>query len=464
MFFSSLTAISPIDGRYNKQVTSIKKVFSEYALIKFRLEIEIKWLKKLSSIKTIKEVHTFSKEEILFLDKIITNFNIKDALYIKNIEKKINHDVKAIEYFLKEKLLTHNKLNLVTEFVHFACTSEDINNLSYATMLKIAKYNLIIPIWNKIILYIKTLSIKYKKISLLSRTHGQPATPSTMGKELAIFAFRMQRQLIQLKKTVILGKINGTVGNYNAHYAAYPKINWHKISKSFVCSLGIQWNPFTTQIESHDYIAELLNCITRFNDILIDFTRDIWGYISLNYFKQKINSDDEVGSSIMPHKINPINFENAEGNLGLSNAIFTYISSKLLTSRWQRDLTDSTILRNIGLGISYSFIAYDSSIIGISKLKLNLLVLKTDLEKNWSVIAEPIQTLMRRYGIKNSYEKLKKITRGKKINEKIIKNFIKKLNIPYKIKKRLIKISPINYIGYADRLVEEINNFISKKN
>lgn len=464
MSLFSLTAISPIDGRYNKQVNSIKKIFSEYALIKFRLEIEIKWLKKLSSINKIKEIHSFNKEEINFIDKILITFNKKDAIYIKNIEKKINHDVKAVEYFLKEKLLTHPKLKLIAEFIHFACTSEDINNLSYAMILKMTKYSLIIPYWNKIIFFINKLSLKYKNIPLLSRTHGQPATPSTMGKELAIFVFRMQRQLIQLEKIKILGKINGTVGNYNAHYAAYPKINWHKISNEFVNSLGITWNPYTTQIESHDYIAELLNCVTRFNDILIDFTRDIWGYISLNYFKQKIQSDNEVGSSIMPHKINPINFENAEGNLGLSNAIFHYISSKLLVSRWQRDLTDSTILRNIGVSFSYSLIAYKSSITGISKLELNISNLKKDLAKNWAVIAEPIQTLMRRYGIKNSYEKLKKITRGKKINEKKIKSFIKNLNIPFKEKERLISISPFNYIGYAKKLVEEINNFISKKN
>lgn len=453
MILSSINAISPIDGRYSKQLISFRKVFSEYALIKFRIKIEINWLITLSKIKEIKELPTLNNQDKLFLKKIITSFDQKDALYIKNIEKKTNHDVKAVEYFLKKKLFFNTKLKKYTEFIHFACTSDDINNLAYAIILKIAKKDIIIPYWNKIICNIQNLSIKYKNVSLLSKTHGQPATPSTMGKEFANTIYRMQRQLKNFKRIKILGKFNGAVGNYNAHIVAYSKIDWHKTSKKFVNSLGIDWNPYTTQIEPHDYIAEFFNCLILFNTILIDFNRNIWGYISLNYFNQKICSNKEIGSSTMPHKINPIDFENSEGNLGISNALLTHMSNKLPISRWQRDLTDSTVLRNIGSSLCYSFIAYKSTMKGLSKLEINKNNLIYELEKNWSILSEPIQILMRRYGIKNSYEKLKFLTRGKKIDKKIIRNFIKELKIPTEEKEKLMMLTPINYTGLAEHLV-----------
>lgn len=458
MNLSYLTAISPIDGRYSSQVIFLRNIFSEYALIKLRIEIEIKWLKKLSEIQNIIEVPTFSLKENIFLENIIKNFNENDALIIKKIESKTKHDVKAVEYFLKQKISSHKTLKNITEFIHFACTSEDINNLSYAMILKKSRDEVIIPYWKKLISTIKNLSIKYKNISFISKTHGQPATPSTIGKEFANIVYRLQRQLSQLKKIEILGKFNGAVGNYNAHTVSYPNINWPKISESFVCSLDICWNPYTTQIEPHDYIAELFNCISRFNTILIDFNRDIWGYISLNYFKQKKNSTKEIGSSTMPHKINPIDFENSEGNLGLSNALLQHMSNKLPISRWQRDLTDSTVLRNIGVCISYSIIAYQSIIKGFSKLEINFYNIINDLNNNWQVLAEPIQTVMRRYGIKNSYEKLKKLTRGNVFNKKIMISFINSLEISELDKKKLKSITPKTYIGLSIKLVDEFFN------
>ncbi|BGI50972.1 MAG: adenylosuccinate lyase [Arsenophonus endosymbiont of Ceratovacuna japonica] len=453
MELSSLTAISPIDGRYSDKISLLRPIFSEFGLMKYRIQVEICWLQKLSDFNDIKEIPTFSIIAKNYLNKIIDNFNEKDAIHIKKIEQIINHDVKAIEYFLKEKMSTMFELEKISEFIHFACTSEDINNLSHALMLKTARDQIILPQWKKIINKLKAMARLYRALPLLSRTHGQPATPTTFGKEFANVAYRMTRQYYQLKKIEILGKINGAVGNYNAHLSAYPDINWHKFSEEFVISLGISWNPFTTQIESHDYIAELFHCIVRFNTILIDFNRDIWGYISLNYFNQKI-VDNEIGSSTMPHKVNPINFENSEGNLGLSNTLLNYMANKLPISRWQRDLTDSTVLRNLGVSIGHSLIAYKSTLIGLSKIEINKQNLQTELNAHWIVLAEAIQTVMRRYGIKESYEKLKILTRGKHTTSNDIKIFINNLDLPLSEKKRLNSMTPSNYIGYSINLVD----------
>ncbi|CAL4321563.1 Adenylosuccinate lyase [Buchnera aphidicola (Eriosoma grossulariae)] len=451
----SITAISPIDGRYFEMTSILKKLFSEYGLLKFRIKIEILWLKQLSMHAELKELPSFNQSIIKILTEIEENFNEEDALYIKILEKKNQHDVKSIEYFLKNKIQMQLNCSINLEFIHFSCTSDDINNLAYALILKDTRKNILIPLWDNIIQEIKKMVFKYKNIAILSRTHGQAATPSTMGKEIANFLYRMMRQLKIFKKIDILGKINGTVGNYNAHHVAYPNINWHKFSQEFVTGLGIKWNPFTTQIEPHDYISELLDCIIRFNNILLDFNRDIWSYISINYFNQNVN-ENEVGSSIMPHKINPIDFENSEGNLGLSNSIMQHMSNKLLISRWQRDLSDSTVLRNLGVAVSYSVIAYKSVLSGISKLQINKKVLFTDLEMHWEILAEPIQTMMRKNNIKNSYEILKKMTRGKKINQKLIRDFINTLNIPDQEKRQLQLLTPHNYLGYASRIVDEI--------
>ncbi|MXP56324.1 adenylosuccinate lyase [Pantoea sp. Mhis] len=453
---SYLTAISPIDGRYAHKVNMLREIFSEYSLLKLRVKVEICWLQKLAATEEIKEISAFDNNTNLLLNSIIDNFSEEDAKYIKKIELNINHDVKAIEYFLKEKIANDPILGKNSEFIHFACTSEDINNLSYALMLKTTRHKVIIPTWSRIINSIKNLAKEYKNIPLLSRTHGQPATPSTVGKEMANVVYRMKRQLYQLNNIEILGKINGAVGNYNAHIAAYPEVNWHQVSEQFVTSLGIKWNPYTTQIEPHDYIAELFHCIIRFNTILIDFNRDIWGYISLKYFKQKVISE-EVGSSTMPYKVNPIDFENSEGNLGLANAMMQHLSNKLPISRWQRDLTDSTVLRNLGVGISYAFIAYQATLKGISKIEVNTEFLLSELNQNWEILAEPIQIIMRRYGIKNPYEKLKFLTRGKKdINSIDIHNFIDNLELPEKEKYRLKQMTPVNYLGRSIQMVDDL--------
>ncbi|KEY90153.1 adenylosuccinate lyase [Candidatus Photodesmus katoptron] len=457
MELSSLTAISPLDGRYEKKTVDLRKIFSELAFLKYRVIVEILWFKKLSSTVHIKEVPQFSNKANKYLDDIKDNFSEQDAMRIKEIEDQINHDVKAIEYFLKEKAAKFHEIHSVSEFFHFACTSEDINNVAHALMLKEARDNIILPKIKKIINTITALVIEYRDIPLLSRTHGQPASPSTMGKEMANILYRMKRQYKQIQKIEILAKFNGAVGNYNAHYAAYPKVDWHLLSKEFVTkSLGITWNPYTTQIEPHDYIAELFHAISRFNTILIDFNRDIWGYIALNYFIQK-TSTNEIGSSTMPHKINPIDFENSEGNLGLANAVFDHLAKKLPISRWQRDLTDSTVLRNLGVGIGYTIIAYTSTLKGISKLKINREALLTELNKNWGILAEPIQTIMRRYGVPKPYEKLKDLTRNKIIDKKIIHDFIQKSDLPKKLKERLRKITPEQYIGQAIRLADNIS-------
>ncbi|PHM67169.1 adenylosuccinate lyase [Xenorhabdus stockiae] len=455
MELSSLTAVSPIDGRYGDKVSALRAIFSEFGLLKFRVQVEVRWLQKLAATAEITEVPAFDEKANAYLDEIITNFNEQDALRIKEIERTTNHDVKAVEYFLKEKVAHIPALHQVAEFIHFACTSEDINNLSHALMLKTAREEVLQPQWRQLIDTIKRMAHEYRDLPLLSRTHGQPATPSTVGKEFANVAYRMERQFRQLGQIEILGKINGAVGNYNAHLSAYPHINWHQFSESFVTSLGVQWNPYTTQIEPHDYIAELFDCIARFNTILIDFDRDIWGYIALNHFKQKTVAG-EIGSSTMPHKVNPIDFENSEGNLGLANAVFGHLASKLPVSRWQRDLTDSTVLRNLGVGLGYALIAYQSTMKGLNKLEVNEKHLLGELDQNWEVLAEPIQTVMRRYGIEKPYEKLKELTRGKRVDAEGMKNFIDGLELPEEEKTRLKSMTPANYIGYAELLVDEL--------
>ncbi|WP_323835726.1 adenylosuccinate lyase [Photorhabdus africana] len=455
MELSSLTAVSPIDGRYGDKVSALRTIFSEFGLLKFRVQVEVHWLQKLAECAEIKEVPAFDTDANAYLNEIIANFDEQDAMRIKIIERTTNHDVKAVEYFLKEKVAHIPALHQVSEFIHFACTSEDINNLAYALMLQTAREEVLLPQWRQIIDTIKKMASEYRDLPLLSRTHGQPATPSTVGKEFANVAHRMERQYRQLEQVEILGKINGAVGNYNAHIAAYPQVDWHQFSETFVTSLGIKWNPYTTQIEPHDYIAELFDTIARFNTILIDFDRDIWGYIALNHFKQKTVAG-EIGSSTMPHKVNPIDFENSEGNLGLANAVFGHLASKLPISRWQRDLTDSTVLRNLGVGLGYALIAYQSTMKGINKLEVNEQHLLDELDQNWEVLAEPIQTVMRRYGIEKPYEKLKELTRGKRVNGEGMKTFIDGLDLPEEEKTRLKAMTPANYIGRAITLVDEL--------
>ncbi len=455
MELSALTALSPIDGRYGNKTTELRTIFSEYGLLKYRVQVEVRWLQKLASEADIVEVPALSELAINHLNQIVESFSEQDALRIKTIEKTTNHDVKAVEYFLKEKVTSNEELQTINEFIHFACTSEDINNLSYALMLKTARDAVIVPYWNKLIDTITTQAKIYRELPLLSRTHGQPATPSTIGKEFANVTYRLKRQLKQLQSIEILGKINGATGNYNAHMVAYPQINWHKFSEEFVTSLGLQWNPYTTQIEPHDYIAEYFDCIARFNTIMLDFNRDVWGYIALNHFKQKTIAG-EIGSSTMPHKVNPIDFENSEGNLGLANAIMSHLGSKLPISRWQRDLTDSTVLRNLGVGIGYAIIAYQSTLKGLNKLEVNKDHLLEELNLNWEVLAEPIQTVMRRYGIEKPYEKLKELTRGKRVDAKGMQQFIDSLALPEQEKVRLKQLTPANYIGYAINFVDEL--------
>lgn len=448
MELSSLTAISPVDGRYNKAVASLRPIFSEYGLIYHRVIVEVRWLQLLAQQEKITEVPALSAEANDTLELIISNFSEKDALRVKTIESTTNHDVKAVEYFLKEKIEGNGELEAISEFIHFACTSEDINNLAYALMLQTARKQVILPILNECISAMKALAHSHAEEPMLSRTHGQTASPTTLGKEFANVAYRLQRQHDQLKNVPIMGKINGAVGNYNAHLSAYPEIDWQALAQKFVTDLGLTWNPYTTQIEPHDYIAELFDAQARFNTVLIDFSRDIWGYISLGYFKQKVIAG-EIGSSTMPHKVNPIDFENAEGNLGIANALFNHLATKLPISRWQRDLTDSTVLRNLGVGIAHSVIAYRSCLKGIGKLQHNPERTETDLDQSWEVLAEPIQTVMRRYGIEKPYEKLKELTRGQRITQETLSTFIQTLDIPEGEKERLLKLCPANYIGNA---------------
>ena len=449
MELSALTAISPVDGRYQNKTDVLRPIFSEYGLFRFRVLVEIEWLKKLSKNPNIKEIESFSASSISLLDNIKNNFSIDDAKQIKKIEKITNHDMKAVEYFIREKIQSDPKLKNVSQFIHFACTSEDINNLSYALMLKDARENILLPKLQKLIIILQEMSDSYASIPMLSRTHGQTASPTTLGKEMAIYVYRALRQMKQFENIELLGKLNGAVGNFNAHFAAYPDINWMSLSKEFIEELGLTWNPYTTQIEPHDYMAEYFHTLARTNTILIDLCRDLWGYISLGYFNLK-PIKGEVGSSTMPHKVNPIDFENAEGNFGIADSIFEHLAMKLPTSRWQRDLSDSTVLRNAGVGIAHTIIAFDSTVAGLSKIDINKDVIHEDLKDSWEVLTEPIQTVMRRYNIDNAYEKLKELSRGQKINKEILHNFIEQLDIPDDAKSKLKELNPSNYLGNAE--------------
>jgi adenylosuccinate lyase len=444
---NALNAVSPVDGRYGSRTIALRSIFSEFGLIRFRVEVEVRWLQQLSRLAGVPEVPAFSAATNAILDKIVTDFNEADAQAVKDIERTTNHDVKAVEYFLKNKFAGNAELEAVLEFVHFACTSEDINNLSHALMLREGR-KVFLKDAEAIIDGIAKLAHDYAADSMLSRTHGQTASPTTVGKEMANVAARLRRQLKTVKEVELLGKINGAVGNYNAHLSAYPDVDWQTNAKEFVESLGLSWNPYTTQIEPHDYIAELFDAIARFNTIVIDFDRDVWGYISLGYFKQKTIAG-EVGSSTMPHKVNPIDFENSEGNLGIANAIFTHLAQKLPISRWQRDLTDSTVLRNMGVGFGYGMIAYASTLKGMSKLEINRARLAEDLNNSWEVLAEPIQTIMRRYNVAEPYEKLKALTRGQTINREVLVAFVETLDIPEHAKQTMRDLTPANYIGNA---------------
>src|SRR3989338_6734959 len=483
---TQLTALSPLDGRYHGKVDALRGYFSEFGLIRFRVLVEIEWLKALSAQADIPEIAPFSAATIAQLDALNKNFSEDDAAAIKHIEATTNHDVKAVEYWLRDKLpdtltptpdeTTSHSTRLqrtaaeslvisqrerelfpkVLEFIHFACTSEDINNLSHALMLKGAREAVMLPALQSLITRIKNLAHQLADLPMLCRTHGQTATPSTLGKEMANIAYRLQRAEQRLAATEILGKINGAVGNYNAHLAAYPGVDWEAFAQRFVTARGIAFNPYTIQIEPHDYMAELFDAYARINTILIDLNRDIWGYISLGYFKQKVVAG-EVGSSTMPHKVNPIDFENSEGNLGLANALLRHFSEKLPVSRWQRDLTDSTVLRNMGVALGYTLLAYESCLKGLNKLEINLQRVADDLNANWEVLAEPIQTVMRRYGVENAYDKLKELTRGKEgINRDPLRAFIQTLEIPEAEKQRLLQLSPDTYIGKAAELARRI--------
>ena len=455
MEYSSLTAISPLDGRYWSKISELGNTFSEYALLRYRTIVEVEWFRLLAACPEIEEIPSLSKYSDKFLQQLLADFSPAAATRIKGIEATTNHDVKAVEYFLKEKFAQHAELAPYSEYLHFACTSEDINNLSYALMLKDARDKLLLPILDELIETLSKLAQTYKTLPMLSRTHGQPASPTTLGKEFANFCARLQRQRHHLQHSPILGKINGAVGNFNAHLIAYPNVAWLNLSQEMVERLGLQWNSHTTQIEPHDYMAELFATISRINSILIDFNRDIWSYISLGYFKQRL-LENEVGSSTMPHKVNPIDFENSEGNLGLANAILNFLAQQLPTSRWQRDLVDSTLQRNIGCGIGHSILAYKSTLKGIAKLAVNEQKLQEDLAANCEVLGEAIQTVMRRYGIEQPYEKLKALTRGKKLTLADIENFIDTLDLPTQVKAELKQLTPANYVGIAEILADKI--------
>ncbi len=456
MSLTTLNALSPLDGRYQSKLDALRPYFSEYALIKHRAWVEVEWLKALADAKDLAEIAAFSPETIQELDDAITNFSEDDASQVKAIEARTNHDVKALEYWLKEKFDGNPEIKKASEFIHFACTSEDINNLSHGLMLKTARDSVMLPFLNNLVSRMSELAKELADQPMLSRTHGQTASPTTMGKELANVVYRLQRQQKQLAANEILGKINGAVGNFNAHLSAYPHFDWESFAKRFVESLGLTYNPMTIQIEPHDYMAELYDTLARINTILIDINRDIWGYISVGYFKQKVKAG-EIGSSTMPHKVNPIDFENSEGNLGLANAVLRHLAEKLPISRWQRDLTDSTVLRNMGVAFGYTLLGYDSCLRGLNKLEVNPARLAEDLDNSWEVLAEPIQTVMRRHGIENPYEQLKELTRGKGgINQASLHAFISGLNIPADAKQYLLALTPATYIGKASELVNRI--------
>jgi len=454
MELSSLTAVSPVDGRYGSKVIDLRSIFSEFGLIRHRVQVEVRWLQALAAQEQITEVPALSEHANNILNRIVDKFSEDDAHRVKNIERTTNHDVKAVEYFLKEKIAGNQELENISEFIHFACTSEDINNLSHALMLREGRGQVLLPQMDEVIGAIKAMAHEHADKPMLSRTHGQPASPTTLGKEMANVAFRLQHQRNQVASIAMLGKINGAVGNYNAHMVAYPELDWPAFAQGFVESLGLIWNPYTIQIEPHDYMAELFDATARFNTILIDFCRDIWSYISIGHFKQRTIAG-EVGSSTMPHKVNPIDFENGEGNLGIANALLSHLAGKLPISRWQRDLTDSTVLRNLGVGLAHTSIAMQSILRGISKLEANATNLEQDLDANWEVLAEPVQTVMRRYGIEKPYEKLKELTRGNRITQADMLQFVEGLDLPDEAKEALKKLTPASYIGNA---IEQAKN------
>lgn len=457
MTFQTICALSPLDGRYHAKTSALRPYFSEFALIRYRVIVEIEWLKALSNESLIGEVSPFSANTVGRLENLIKNFSVTDAEAIKAIEASTNHDVKAVEYWLKETFSQYSDIANVIEFIHFACTSEDINNLSHGLMLKNSRDEVMLPMLHALIDKLQTMAHQFASVPLLSRTHGQPATPTTMGKEMANVAYRLNYACDRLRAIALLGKINGAVGNYNAHIIAYPNLDWEKFAQNFVEKLGLTFNPYTTQIEPHDAIAALFDAYARVNTILIDLNRDIWGYISLGYFKQK-TKENEVGSSTMPHKVNPIDFENSEGNLGIANALLNHLSEKLPVSRWQRDLTDSTVLRNMGVALGHTLLAYDSCIKGLNKLEINHIAIQRDLQDAWEVLAEPVQMVMRRFGIKNPYERLKALTRGKSgISQETLHQFIQTLEIPDKEKQQLLALTPTNYIGLAEKLAKDFH-------
>ncbi len=454
MDLTSLTAISPIDGRYASKTKALRPYFSEYGLLRARVEVELRWLHLLGANADIAEVPKLSTEAENFINEMITHFSVEDAAEIKEIERTTNHDVKAVEYFIKRKFEANEELNNVSEFVHFACTSEDINNTSYGIMVKQARDEVILPEMDTLIASLRKLALEHVATPMMARTHGQPASPTTLGKELANVVQRLELQRTHVAAVILYGKMNGAVGNYNAHLSAYPDVDWPMMANAFVTGLGLRWNKYTTQIEPHDYMAELFQAMIRFNTVLLDFCRDVWSYISIGYFKQK-TVKGEIGSSTMPHKVNPIDFENAEGNLGIANAVFDHLAMKLPVSRWQRDLTDSTVLRNLGVGFAHSTLALSSALKGISKLEAAPEAMAKDLDENWELLAEPIQTVMRRYGIENPYEKLKDLTRGQRVNKEIMQAFIDNLDMPEEAKDSLKALTPANYIGNA---VEQAKN------
>lgn len=454
MELTALTALSPIDGRYADKTFELRGIFSEYGLIRYRLLVEVRWLEQLAATDAIAEVAPLSERAQARLEQIVAGFTVEQAQRVKAIEHTTNHDVKAVEYFLKEQVRGDAELAAISEFLHFACTSEDINNLSYALMLKAAREQSVLPHLDGLGEALRELAHRYAELPMLARTHGQPATPTTLGKEIANVVARLERQRGQLAQVEIVGKMNGAVGNFNAHYAAYPEVDWRALSGAFVRSLGLQVNDYTTQIEPHDFIAEYFHALMRANTVLLDFCRDTWGYISLGYFRQR-PVENEVGSSTMPHKVNPIDFENAEGNLGIANALFEHLAAKLPVSRWQRDLTDSTVLRNLGVGIAHSTIAYQSIHKGLGKLEAVPARLQQDLDENLEVLAEAVQTVMRRYGIPEPYEQLKRLTRGQRIDRQALDTFIGELQLPDEARERLLALTPASYIGQAAALARE---------
>ncbi len=451
----SLTALSPLDGRYAGRLDALRPQFSEYGLIWRRLQVELEWLKALAAEPHFAEISAFSPGTLAELDSLLADFGPRQAGEVKEIEAVTNHDVKALEYWIRKRLANNTEVMRVAEFIHFACTSEDINNLAHALMLRSARDETLLPMLDRAIARLRELAHELADLPMMSRTHGQPATPTTLGKEMANAAYRLGRARSAIARVALLGKINGAVGNYNAHLAAYPDFDWENFARTFVESLGLEFNPYTIQIEPHDALAELFDAFARANLILIDLNRDVWGYISLGFFKQKLK-DGEIGSSTMPHKVNPIDFENSEGNLGLANAVLRHLAEKLPVSRWQRDLTDSTVLRNMGVALGYTLLAYDSLLRGLNKLEADPACLHADLDANWELLAEPVQTVMRRYGVANPYEKLKELTRGKRVSREDMQRFVESLDIPAKARADLLELTPWDYTGMAAELARRV--------